>query len=142
MKRTFSVQTLCYLIAIGMILGGTYWVIKVYAKLERYNKTKGKIIKLEVKRRGMYDPDRDVIYYPRIQFYDENGQAHVFQSKVGSERPLAQEGEEIDLFVNPSNQNDVLINSFMYLWFGPTLLIFAGVVLLIIFKTVIASRER
>lgn len=98
-------------------------------KLNQYEKSEGRVINLVKKGGGRMDPDRDVIYYPEIK-YDYAGTEYVFQLKTGSEKPLADVGEMVVLYVNPEKPREVLINAFMYLWIGPTLIVVAGVVLL------------
>ena len=78
-------------------------MVNIYMKLNQYEQTEGKVIKLLKKGGGRFDPDHDVIYYPRIKYYDRDGHEYVFELKTGSEHPLAEEGDKIDLFVNPDN---------------------------------------
>ena len=105
-------------------------MVDIYAKLNRYEKTEGKVISLVKEGGGRMDADRDVIYYPEIK-YDYDGKEYAFQLRTGSEKPLADKGEKIDLYVNPDNPKDVLINTFMYLWVGPTLLLLTAFIVLV-----------
>jgi hypothetical protein len=128
MKKTI---TLCIVVAIplAMILGGIYWALTIGATLEDYSKTKGKVVELKRKTTGVHDPDRDVVYFPQIRYHDDQGRVYVLDSKIGSERPRLQEGDEIELLVSRKSPQDVVINSFFHLWLGPTLLAVTGSVL-------------
>ena len=75
--------------------------------------------------------------------YEFNGQTYTYYSNVESEPPSYSMGEEVQIYVNPSNPNDVLVNTFMDRWFVITLLggmgvVFLGVSLLVFF----AARAR
>ena len=128
MKKTI---TLCIVAAVplAMILGGIYWALTINATLQDYKKTKGEVVELKRKSRGVHDPDRDVIYYPQIRYYDDQDRVYVLDSKIGSERPRLQEGDEVELLVSQKNPNHAVINSFFHLWLGPTLLLVTGSIL-------------
>ncbi|UII34008.1 DUF3592 domain-containing protein [Fulvivirga ulvae] len=75
--------------------------------------------------------------------YEINGQIYTYYSNVESDPPSYSMGEEVPIYVNPSNPNDVLINTFMDRWFLISLLggmgvIFLGVSMLVFF----AARAR
>lgn len=133
MNKNRILRALTLLLPIALIGGGTWWIAEICSKLEKYTMTKGKVSEFLVKGGGRMDADQDVVYYPKIRYFGENGQQYEFQSNIGSERPPFYEGEELIIFVNPDNQQDVVINSFMYLWIGPTIVLVAGFSLLAVF---------
>jgi hypothetical protein len=131
MKRTIAICALISLIPLAIIGAGVCWALKRHAVYTTYKKTKGEILKLETKRENRMDVAGQTSYYPRIVYSDENDQAHVFTSKVGSNPPIGREGERINLLVNPSNPKDVVIDTFFFKWFGPTVVSVIGLVLLL-----------
>jgi hypothetical protein len=131
MKKTITLYIVTA-IPLAIILGGIYWALTIQATLKDYKKTKGEVVELKRKARGVHDPDRDVIYYPQIRYYDGQDRVYVLDSKIGSERPRLEEGDEIELLVSRKSPHDAVINSFFHLWLGPTLLLGTGAVLFIV----------
>jgi len=118
------------LIALVLIAGGAIWFFKTVTKLEDYQKTEGEIVELVPKLPEKDDVDRDVLYYPKIQYFDQHGQEHVFQSKIGSESPRGKLGEKVSIRFNRDYPSQHVIDSFARLWLGPTLLVVVGCFLL------------
>ena len=139
MKKTIM---LCVVVAIplAMILGGIYWALTINATLKDCKKTKGVVVELKRKSRGAQDPDRDLIYYPQIRYSDDQDRVYILDSKIGSERPRLKEGDEIELLFNRQSPHDAVINSFLHLWLGPTLLLGTGSVLIAVL-TVYRARK-
>jgi hypothetical protein len=131
MKRTIVICSLISLIPLAIIGAGVYWAFKRHAVYATYTTTQGEILKLETKRENKMDVAGQVSYYPRIVYSDDNDEAHVFTSKIGSNPPMGRVGERIDLLVNPKNPKDVVIDTFFFKWFGPTAVSVIGLVLLI-----------
>ena len=130
MKKTFIICSLVCLIPMATIGGGIYWAVKNYVTYKTYKKTKGEILKLDNKRENKYDVAGAVSYYPKIVYSDDNNQVHVFESKIGSNPPIGRVGERLDILFNPENPKDVVIDSFFYKWFGPTVVSVVGLILL------------
>jgi len=145
MKKTIIICVLVLLIPMGIISGGIYWFAKRDARLTKYKKIKGEIIELNTKK-DMYNPAHETAYYPKIMYYDDNDEVHEFELKVGSNPPLGRVGEKIKLLVNPENPEDVVIDSFMYKWFGPMLVCIIGFIIFtfvsIVSVTVILNQHK
>lgn len=132
MKRILVICTLLSLIPLGTIGAGVYWTLKRHGVYATYHKTQGEIIKLNSKKESKYDVGGEVSFYPRIAYSDDNNEVHVFESKIGSNPPIGRVGERVDLLFNPRNPADVVIDSFFFKWFGPTVVLILGFVLLAI----------
>jgi hypothetical protein len=132
MKKTIVICSLISLLPLAVIGVGAFWALKRHAVYATYKKTQGEILKLETRRENKYDVAGETSYYPRIVYSDENDEAHVFVSKVGSNPAMGKVGERVDLLVNPSNPKDVLIDTFFFKWFGPTVVSVIGLVLLMV----------
>ncbi|MFH0813636.1 MAG: DUF3592 domain-containing protein [Pseudomonadota bacterium] len=130
MKRIIIICVLISLIPIGIIGGGAYWAFKRNSRFERYKNVKGEIIALDKKKKDKYDASSNVVYYPKIRYYDENNEVHVFEPKVGSNPPIGRLYERVDLLINPENPENVVIDSFFYKWFGPTVVLIIGFIIL------------
>lgn len=135
MKKTIIICLLVSLIPIGIIGGGLYWVVKKNERFEKYKKIKGEIVALNIKKTDNYY-DREGVYFPKIRYYDDNGEGHTFELKVGSKNPSEQIGEKVDLLVNSENPKDAVIDSFISKWFGPTIVCIVGFVILILVSIV------
>lgn len=129
MKRLSTIPFVA-LIPASLILGGIIWALSSYMKLADYRETTGEIVELVCKVPDRYDADRDVLYYPKIRYYDESGLQHVFELKVGQEHPRSKEGDTINLLINKNNPDQVIIHPFIYLWLWPTVLLVIGVAIL------------
>lgn len=138
MKKIIVICALVSLIPIGIIGAGACWVVQKQARFETYKKVKGEIISLDTKREGKYDVVNDAAYYPKIGYADDHNEMHVIALKIGSNPPLGKVGERIDLLVNPQKPDDAVINSFMYKWFGPTVILIIGFLLLTVVSIVSA----
>jgi hypothetical protein len=132
MKKTIIILILVFLIPMGIIGGGLYWAFNKNATFEKYKHTKGQIIEINQKR--LYDDnykERNQ-YYPKVRYYDDNGEPYIFEFKIGSERYPDNIGEEIDLLFNPNHPEDVVVNSFLSKWLGPVIVCTVGLFILII----------
>lgn len=130
MKRPVSLL-LAALLPLAMIVGSGLWFSQTATKLQGYEKTTGEIIELVPKWPERQNADRDVLYYPKIQYCDQQGQTHMFQSRVGSESPHGMVGQKVGIRFNRDHPSEHVIDSFSRLWLGPTLLLAAGLTLLI-----------
>jgi len=72
------------------------------------------------------------IYYPKVKYYDDNGEPYTFEFKIGSERYPGGMGEEIDLLFNTKHPEDVIVDSFLSKWLGPVIVCTVGLFILII----------
>lgn len=53
--------------------------------------------------------------------YEYNGEMYSYYSSVSSNPPSYEMGEQVEVFVNPDNPNDVIVNTFTERWFVITL---------------------
>ena len=146
MKRIIIICALVSLIPIGIIGGGICWTVLRTVKFEKYKAIKGEIVELDTKKKGKFDVAGDVAYYPKIIYYDDNNEPHELVLKIGSNPPIGPKWSRIDLLVNPENPEDVVIDSYFYKWFGPTVILIIGFVLLafvgIVSLTVIINKRK
>lgn len=54
--------------------------------------------------------------------YEYNGEMYSYYSAVTSNPPSYEMGEQVEVFVNPNNPNDVIVNTFTERWFVITLI--------------------
>ncbi|MCR9250647.1 MAG: DUF3592 domain-containing protein [bacterium] len=95
------------LIGLGMIIGAIS--VTVYNQQLVSN---GELIEATV----IEDP-----YMPVFE-YEYNGQKYIYESNASSDPPSYQLGEKVEMYINPTNPSDVLVNTFMERWFVTTLL--------------------
>jgi len=136
MKRIIVICLLISLIPLGTIGAGVYWTLKRHAVFATYQKTTGEILKLDTKKENQFDVGGQVSYYPHIVYSDDSSEAHVLVSKVGSNPPIGRVGQRLDLLFNPRNPEDAVIDSFFFKWFGPTVVLVLGFVLLALVSVV------
>lgn len=75
--------------------------------------------------------DDSYTYSPVIQFNTEDGRNVEFKSKMGSSSPTYSVGEKVEIFYEPNEPEHAKINSFMSLYFFPTILgVMGGVMIL------------
>ncbi len=135
MRKSIVSSTLAYLIPLGIIFAGIFWGGIKAEKLRQYKPVTGEVIELTrtVKNTGdigPYDTLGSPVYYPKILYYDEHNEPHIFQPKIGTNRPPRM-GEKVSLLVNPRNPDEVIINSFVYKWLSPVLICIIGFIMLI-----------
>jgi hypothetical protein len=77
-------------------------------------------------------------YYPLVKFTTSTGETVVFESKVGTRSPEYKKGDRIAILYHSQKPYAAMINTWIYLWFFPTifsatgsLTLFIGAVLLI-----------
>lgn len=142
MKRIIISYVLFLFLPIGILGCGVYWAVKKNAEYERYVKVQGDVVELDKKKKDMSDAVGSVAYYPRIRYYDSKNQEHIFASKIGSNPPALRVGESVALLVNPKNPEDVVIDSFFHKWFGPTVALVIGFIVLLVVVVAFVSTIR
>ena len=134
MKKTTIIYGLVCLIPLAVICAGFSWAVKKHQRFVNSKHIKGQIIELKINRLDQV-LDKEQVYFPRIRYDDDNGVVHEFELKVGYGRPPWSVGQKIDLLVNPENPDDVVVDSFMYKWFGPAVVCTVGLILLALVST-------
>ena len=80
-------------------------------------------------------------YYPVIEFKPNDGPATRFTDGVGALPPDYEVGAQVEVLYNPADVHDAQLNSWMRLWFAPTLLAGIGVVPASIYLLVLATMR-
>jgi uncharacterized protein DUF3592 len=68
----------------------------------------------------------EVLYFPVVRFQTRDGQAIEFTSGVGSSPSRFKTGQPVSVIYNPQQPQKARLNSGLFLWGGPTLLIILG----------------
>jgi hypothetical protein len=130
----------------GGIFGGVGLILLIAAIIVYYNqseslkntvKSKGKVIDMV----GSRGSKGGTTYSPIVEF-QFNGQSYRISSEVSSSPPAFEIGEEVELFVPPSNPNKARINSFMENWFVVLILGFMGTIFSIIGFSVMRTKFK
>ena len=72
-----------------------------------------------------YSSDNGTSYRPRVTFLDADGQRHSFTSKIGSNPPSHDNGEQVEVIYDPAMPERALIDSFSDRHLFP--LVFGGI---------------
>lgn len=100
---------------LSVVLGTVAFVTYNHAQtlLAEGGTTTGTVVKLESSAKGAY--------YPIVRFKTESGEELTERGKVGSSPPEHREGETVAVLYNKTNPKDWCINSWLNLYFLPTL---------------------
>jgi hypothetical protein len=125
---------------VGKTVGGIFMVIGIiflviaglivyfnYTFTQRAVTIKGKVLSYETYESRNDDGGSTTMYRLAFQ-YEYQGKTYTHVSSGASSSPEFQEGEELDIMVDPKDPDEILINSFMEQWFASVLLGGMGVV--------------
>lgn len=132
MKKTTVIKLIKYsfgLAGLGMILGAVYFFSSTQSFVSQAATARGTVIDLEYYRSSS---DSSGSYRPVVRFITAAGEEIVYHSTSGSNPPSYSAGEEVRIYYDPALPNEAKIDSFLDLWFAPTLLagmgsIFGGI---------------
>lgn len=103
-----------------MLMGAGLWAQKTFSFKERAQAVEGEVVEM-VANRG----SDSTTYAPKYSFM-ANGQQYNVISSTSSNPPAYSVGEKVQVLFDPANPLDARIDSFMGLWFGPTLISVMG----------------
>jgi Protein of unknown function (DUF3592) len=71
-------------------------------------------------------------YYPVVKFTPSSGEPVIFEANSGSNPPTHRRGQKIDVLYNPQEPESATINSWLDLWFLPTMFMGMGSLFVVI----------
>jgi Protein of unknown function (DUF3592) len=104
---------------VGVLLLGIDLFLFLYTQQQITNSlhVQGKVIDLVAQ-----DSDEDASVAPRISFVAKNGDTYTFTSSVSTYPPSFQKGQTVELYYDPQNPKEAIIDTFWELWFVNVLL--------------------
>jgi hypothetical protein len=117
-----------------MMIGAAYLAVETSQFLSDARSSPGRVIRLEHSSSG-----RSSIYYPIVQYRTAEGQTITFRSSVANVAAL---GQAVQVLALPTNPGDARIDSYMSLWFWPTLLAGLAAVFLLVGVRFIAGVAK
>ncbi|HTL51091.1 MAG TPA: DUF3592 domain-containing protein [Planctomycetota bacterium] len=118
-----------------MILGSVLIHRRTRKFLSEATRTHGTVVDLEVGTGG-----DETTYYSVFEFTDGRGEKHRLRSGVASAPPAHKVGQKVEVLYRPNEPEKAKIESFFELWFGSTLLLIIGAMLLVVI-TIVAAVE-
>lgn len=132
-----------FLALMGMLLGTISLTTYLHSQslLAEGGTTTGTVTKLESSAKGAY--------YPVVRFKTDKGEEFEERGKVGSSPPEHRQGETVSVIYNKANPKDWCVNSWLNLYFLPTLfgafsaaLLFAALVVGAYSRLSVMNRKR
>jgi len=114
-------------IGIFIMTAAVYLVISGYQFEQRSVIVQGKMIEYEIYTDREDNGASTTMYTPVFQ-YEYKGETYTHKSKSSSSSQDYIIDEPVDIFVNPDDPSDILIDSFWEKWMLPILLGFMGAV--------------
>jgi hypothetical protein len=109
------------LIGLGMLAGGIALGIHTKHFIATAIRVPGEVVGL-VQRRG----DDGPTYAPRFTFTDQEGRQHTVEARTASNPPSFSVGEAVTVLYAPGRPGSAVIDSFVQLWLGTTVLSVMG----------------
>ncbi len=132
-----------FLLAAALVAGGAFMGQSQYRFERAALEAPGKVVALETRNEDSVDGD--TVYYPVVRFTTEAGQSVKFRSRNGSDPPLYQRGQAVNVLYLPDNPQEARIDMGLlnYGWAGG--LGGAGTLFLFLFlraRSGVARRQR
>jgi Protein of unknown function (DUF3592) len=104
---------------VGVLILGIDLFFFLYTQQQITNvlHVQGKVVELVAQ-----DTDEDASVAPRISFVAKNGDTYTFTSSVSTYPPSFQKGQTVELYYDPKNPKEAVIDTFWELWFVNVLL--------------------
>jgi hypothetical protein len=115
-----------FLIGAGIFVGGFLFLQHRYEFMQIALPAMGTVVELE----ESYSDD-SYVYYPIVEYAPPNSYDLIrFRHNSGSNPPSYRIGEEVDVLFDPDDVNNAMIDSGLFNYFLPTLIIFFGFIFL------------
>jgi hypothetical protein len=104
---------------VGVLLLGIdlFCFLHTQQKITNVLHVQGKVIELVAQ-----DTDEDASVAPRVSFVAQNGDTYTFTSSLSTYPPSFQKGQTVELYYDPKNPKEAIIDTFWELWFTNVLL--------------------
>jgi hypothetical protein len=106
------------LFGIGLLLFGicALWFKSTSDFIAASRVAEGRVVELTVRRGG--GSSRGGVHYPVVEYLDEQGLAHSFQSSSGTNPPQFAVGERVEVLYTPGEPSSATIKAWFPLWGG------------------------
>lgn len=105
-KTTITVGVIMLIIAIGLLIGGTFFVTDSAKKLGKFIKTDAVVVGYEERRETDSDGHRKTLYAEIVE-YEIDGKTYTATSSSASTSPKSK-GATIKIAYNPDNPNECI----------------------------------
>jgi len=108
------------------VISGIFIASNTHSFVGQGISTQGTVVDL-VRHRSRDSQGRSsTTYYPVVKFTPSSGEPIIFEANSGSNPPAHRRGQQIEILYNPQAPEAAMINSWLDLWFLPTMFISMG----------------